>query len=558
MIDINSLFASIDNNKIDEICNYLKILDDDIEQITDFTRPLLNGKRGSYYELVGDAHLSSQSKDPKDVLKSLSSFFSRAIRWQHPGVFINVIPPANIPSIAAATYASLYNANVAQDENSGYLSATELIVVKHMATLANWDWKQASGLFTFGGKGTCLYGIKAALNAISPTARNTGVHGQDYFVLTNEKAHPFHPEVCDWLGIGIDNCIKLPVEENGQVSLRAMREEIDKNLQAGRKLVCIMLNGGNTNEIIIDPIDKVSALRDEMVEKYKLDYVPHIHVDAVIGWAWLFYKTYNFSENPLSMSAQEIEKISSMRAKILQLELADSYGADFHKTGFCPYTSSLFMIKDGRKLYNLGNKKKPDPEHLCQGSYSPFEYSLELTRSASGPISAYVALETFGVEGYQKLIYNVFSNGEYIRSVLEANHDFDVINLETEGFATLFIAKPPGFTATFKELIKMDAATISKLVDYNDRFYLFTLEALESGAAEFKITFSKSYKPFGCASKTGALKIYQMSPIATKTDIARYLHQLVKLKENFDAHAGLSDTVTDSSYRQVDFIYRQT
>lgn len=48
------------------------------------------------------------------------------------------------------------------------------------------------------------------------------------------------------------------------------------------------------------------------------------------------------------------------------------------------------------------------------------------------------------------------------------------------------------------------------------------------------VTFSKSYKPFGSKNKTGALKIYQMSPTASKNDIKKYIQQLILLKIKFD------------------------
>jgi glutamate/tyrosine decarboxylase-like PLP-dependent enzyme len=332
-----------------------------------------------------------------------------------------------------------------------------------------------------------------------------------------------------------------------------MEKAVCARIEKGQKLAGIILNGGTTNEIIVDPIEKVVELREKIIKKYKLNYVPHLHIDSVIGWAWLFFRYYDFKQNPFKMSAEEVRKIKSLSQKISAVRLADSFGADFHKTGFCPYISSIFMVKDKNSLYRLGGKTAPDIKTLCHGSYSPFEYSMELTRSSIGPVSAYVALETFGIEGFQRLIYNIMTNGEYIRHLLRENEQFEVINPETEGIATLFIAKPQGFHHSYAELIKLDEKKIAKVVDYNHQFYLYSLQALENREVEFKMTFSKSYKPFGCKNKTGALKIYQMSPTATKSEIKRYIKQLIALKQKFDKKHRL---MKEDANKPVDFVYR--
>ena len=193
-----------------------------------------------------------------------------------------------------------------------------------------------------------------------------------------------------------------------------MKEHLDKN----DKVACIILNGGTTNEIIIDPIKEVVDLRDRLVKEYNLSYVPHVHVDSVIGWAWLLFKYYDFEKNEFGMNDRELDKICSMQRKISEIKYADSFGADFHKTGFCPYISSIIMAKDFNDVMGLGNKTDKGVENMKFGEYSPFEYTLELTRSSIGPVSAYAAFEALGVKGFQKALYNVFSNSEYIRSCL--------------------------------------------------------------------------------------------------------------------------------------------
>jgi len=246
--------------------------------------------------------------------------------------------------------------------------------------------------------------------------------------------------------------------------------------------------------------------------------------------------------------------MSAMRDKISELKYADSFGVDFHKTGFCPYISSCIMVNNKADLHALGGKSAYDIDSLKHGEYAPFEWTLELSRGSCGPISAYIAFKLFGLEGFQELIYNIFSNGEYIRKLLTAKTDFEVINNETEGFATLFVILPQTKTLRYNDYTKLaNEAEVKTLLDYNQQFFLFLSKKYETGEIGFKLTFSKNYKPLGAKVKTGCLKIYQASPTATKEKIYKTINQLIELKKEFDNN---NKTFKDQTNRPTDFVYR--
>jgi glutamate/tyrosine decarboxylase-like PLP-dependent enzyme len=544
-------------NKKDSIKRVMEIysaLSQKVNNYIDSNHPILEGKIDLYNNIfLKNKNLSNDMKEINNVLEDFSKMFQRAVIWENPGTMVNITPPANIVSIVSSFYASMFNPNFAQDESSGYLMTTELLVSKYLAQLVGWDWKKSRGIFTFGGKGTNLYAVKIGLKKAFPDIIEKGLDGRKAVVISNEKAHPCHKEVCDWLGLGKNSCIKLPVTEIGQVNIEKLEECIRNNIEKKVKIGCIILNGGTTNEIIIDPIKDVVDLRNRLIKEYNLDYIPHIHVDAVIGWAWLFFSKYDFLMNKLDMSNNELKKINSLLNKISQIFNADSFGADFHKTGFCPYISSIYMDCDFNSIMGLGKKIDDGIENMSFGEYSPFEYSLELSRSSIGPVSAYIALEIFGYSGFQQLIYKIFSNGEYIRSFLNNFDNFEVINIDTEGIATLFVIKPKKDNIKYCDLIKLSQKKIKLFLNFNYQFYLFCLKKFEKKQVKFKITFSKSYKPYGSNMITGALKIYPTSPLINKREIESCLIEIVNLKYEFD-----SFNKELKEFRKVpdDFVYR--
>lgn len=551
-MELEQLFCKDKKESVKLMNELCSDLNDKVSNYISDKRPILDGEIDLYKTIIDNKQLSKEPRNVEEVLEDFSKLFKRAVVWENPGTMINITPPANIVSIVTSFYTSLYNPNFAQDESSGYLMATELIVSKYLSDLSEWDNKKARGIFTFGGKGTNLYAVKIGLRKAFPDIIENGLNGRKAVVISNEKAHPCHAEVCDWIGLGKNACIKLPTNELGQINLDDMEKCLRNQIENDIKIGCIILNGGTTNEIIIDPIKSVVELRDRLVKEYNLNYIPHIHVDAVIGWAWLFFGKYDFKKNILKMTNNELKKINSMANKITQIKYADSFGADFHKTGFCPYISSIYMSKDFNDVMMLGNKNDRGIDDLSFGEYSPFEYTLELTRSSIGPVSAYAALETFGIGGFQKLIYNLFSNSEYIRETLKKIKNFEVINLGTEGIATLFVIhKTEG--KRYLDYINSSNQQIQDFLDYNHQFYLYCLKKLEEKKINFKITFSKSYKPYGSKVKTGALKIYPTSPITTKDELNEIVSEIDLLKNEFDKYTEL---LKETREIPIDYVYR--
>lgn len=550
----NDYFAGDKSKATKQISEELFELDNNVEKFINSEKmPILDGDIGLYNDFMKDKQLPLDSKDPKEVYKDFSKLFQRSVLWENPGTMINITPPANIPSIVASFYTALYNPNFAQDESSGYLMTTELLVSKYLAEMADWDVKKSRGIFTFGGKGTNLYAVKMGIKKAIPDVIDNGLRDNKIVVFSNEKGHPCHREVCDWLGLGKNACIRLSTNKDGQLNIDELEKQMKEHLDKNDKVACIILNGGTTNEIIIDPIKEVVDLRDRLVKEYNLSYVPHVHVDSVIGWAWLLFKYYDFEKNEFGMNDRELDKICSMQRKISEIKYADSFGADFHKTGFCPYISSIIMAKDFNDVMGLGNKTDKGVENMKFGEYSPFEYTLELTRSSIGPVSAYAAFEALGVKGFQKALYNVFSNSEYIRSYLDGTSEFEVINLDTEGIATLFIICPPNLEKKYANFVSGDEKDLNDLIDYNHNFYLYCLKKLEEKKIHFKITFSKSYKPYGAKNPTGALKIYPTSPIASKADIKDCLDEMITLKKEYD---GAHIKITEDREVPIDYVYR--
>ncbi len=124
-------------------------------------------------------------------------------------------------------------------------------------------------------------------------------------------------------------------------------------LHAGQRLAAIVATMGSTDAFGIDDLYRVHALRETLVREFSLDYTPHIHADAVIGWAWSVFNDYDFLQNSLGFRGRTVRALAKAHHRIQHLGLADSIGIDFHKTGFAPYISSLVIFRDRIDLQHI-------------------------------------------------------------------------------------------------------------------------------------------------------------------------------------------------------------
>lgn len=458
---------------------------------------------------------------PEESFPSLvAKLFQGTPRWHSPRAMYNVAPPPVLPSVVAKTFTALYNPNLALDTASGKSLETEQAVVAAIAKYIGWG-TQSGGIFTSGGKATILYGIKLGLRRCYPNSSAEGVK-EDIVVLSTASGHPSHISNAEWLGIGSANVIRLATDGEGRVDLDVMERTIRQQVSDGKKIAAIVASGGTTNNMVVDPIEKIVALRDKLQAELHLEYSPHIHVDAVVAFPWIFFKDYDFKANPLNIDTEALSKIGTILKDLSGLPKADSFGIDFHKMGFCPYISSVFMVKDKTAL--TGGRDV---------SRWPFMYTLENSRSADGPNSAYVVLNALGVTGFQALIGHLTEVAIDLQHKIEKTGYFEIINRSGLGSSVMFVPNLPEVsTVSTEEKIQVRNAYTSRFVEemavLNNPYYIDRIPGDSTGGSAYPYT---------------SLKTYIMSPYSSREANDDFVSYLVKLKEKIDHEFNFSKQV---------------
>lgn len=339
----------------------------------------------------------------------------------------------SIESTAAACLSTIHNINGLMDDFGGEMLLVEQKVAR---TLGRWaGWAEAMGISAAGGKATMEYALRAALSRAAPRSLTDGIHGR-YVVLCNENAHYSVEHVAALVGIGSANCVRVSTEADGTMSKAAILAALERADDEGSMVVAVAAAGGTTIDFACDDLHTVADAVDEFVARRRPAVRPFLHCDAVIGWAYLAAEADEL--------AGRSDEGFGRRASIILDRLAglsrfDSFGADFHKTGLCPYASSFFVARDHRFMDDLGaGDYQYDSRDFTFGQFRAYRYTSENTRAVGGILSAWVNLRSLGKAGIVEYLASLHASRADVEQALGRHGRFRLLNEHSLGWEVVF------------------------------------------------------------------------------------------------------------------------
>ena len=501
-------------------------------------RPILGDYTALDYEAALDSTLNTQGLSIEEVTSDLVSYCKGLTIPGHPRTHHNVIPPPTIASLIATLVTSVYNPNIVWDEYSHRVALAEVEITAMLSKLIGYDSQHSGGLFTFGGTGTTLYGMKVGLEKAIPAANNHGIR-EDVTLIGSSASHYCRYNVASWLGIGAGNLITVNADARNSMCLDELRTKLHEALSSGAKVAGIVATMGTTDAFGVDDLATIVKIRDEMVEEFQLPYRIHVHADAVIGWAWSVFNDYDFDNNPLGFRPRTLRMLATARRDIRHLHLADSVGFDFHKSGFTPYTSSMVLFKERNDLSLLSRSQKQMPYLYQFGAYRPGMYTLESSRGGSGVMAAFASLKLLGKLGFQTLIGHLVEMTQLLREHLVGQDSVAILNRDNVGSVTVFRVYPDADDVLrLREAENNNADYRDKLLqhnEYNRAVFKWVHDEVMAARGGGVLSLTDCYQMTNYGEPMLGLKSFIMSPFLEEDMIKTMVEKISAARKNIPA-----------------------
>jgi len=497
-------------------------------------RPYLGLREPIDYSRARSQQVPESMSEVAGTVAEIAEYMQGGFIWSHPHTQENVVPPATVPSIIGNLFGAIYNPNIVSDEYSYRVGLAEIEAAAMCSTLVGYVPQNAAGFFTFGGTGTILYAVRLGMEKASPGTFSRGVH-EPMKLVASTAAHYSKLNALGWLGVGTDNLVTIPTDADNSMDLAALETNLRTILDRGEKIAAIIATMGTTDAFGIDNLQYIAGLRDSLAAEYHLPYLPHIHADAVIGWAWSVFNDYDFDANTLGFNARALRCLWDTHVNIRALARADSVGIDFHKTGFAPYVSSMILCKNKDDLTGISRDAGLMPYLFQFGNYHPGVFTLETSRAGGAVLAALANLKLFGKEGYRGLLGHLVTMAEVLRKRLDEHPSMCQVNDYNYGPVTLFRVYPDGLNAKalfYDELNSPEAAqSLRRGNEYNQRIFdeLHRQMEQENG---FALSLTSHYRTAACGEPVLALKSFVMSPFIEEQHMQGLISCLEKARRS--------------------------
>lgn len=397
------------------------------------------------YPEVKNVEIPQKGSDLNDVINQSIKLFEGLPNVNSPLTMSNVWPQPNTASIIASILPLLFAPNIIEGEYAWNVHKAELESAGMLGNLFGWNGKNTGCIYTYGGSGCWLYGLKYALTRVLPESRDKGVR-TDAKVLVSTQSHYCKANATDWTGLGMDNVVQIPTDpQTNQMDVKLLEAKVKELTEAGIPIASVVCTMGTTDASVFDPIADARRILDKYPNPKGYGKAL-LYADAVAGWSWLVFKSYDFKANPLEFSDQTLAILKKNVELMKGLELADAVGVDFHKFGFAPYASSCFVYQNSAEFESI--MRRGNYAYLQEVTpYNPMYYTLEVSRSAAGSLAGWATLKYLGLEGLQATLGGILEVRYYFENLIDKYKDIVCVDSDNTGFITLFRIYPDGVNA---------------------------------------------------------------------------------------------------------------
>jgi glutamate/tyrosine decarboxylase-like PLP-dependent enzyme len=309
---------------------------------------------------------------------------------------------ANLPSIVGEIVAAISNTSACTYESAPVSTLLERYMIKQMLDLVGFS--NGEGQMTTGSSNANMIAMMAARNLANASVKQAGLFGQQkLFAFVSEDSHYSMDKAANILGIGIDQLIKVPLNQNGAMEPLELERAINRVMVNGGLPFFVTATAGTTVRGSYDPVSAILELRDR--------YGFWLHVDGAWGGAAVFS--------------------TRLREKFIPgLAEADSFTCDFHKMLGSSLMCNILLIN--KRTHTLGKVLSAGDgiylfrEENTNAVEDLGSVSLQCGRRVDS-LKWFLDWKFFGREGLAKRIETYLDLCEYAESKVNLSSELEMV-----------------------------------------------------------------------------------------------------------------------------------
>ena len=351
------------------------------------------------------AQLPDRAPGHGEGFEAIFSDFDKIIlpgmtHWQHPQFFAYFPSGTSGPSVLAEMLAASMGAQCMVWLTSPAAEELEERMMEWLRDMLGLP-SHLTGVIQDSSSSSTLVALLTAREYQTGYAINqSGFEGNEKFrIYASVQAHSSVDKGVRIAGFGIDNLVKVEVDENFEMKPDALENAMEKDIALGLVPLCVVSTLGTTSSTAIDPIKAIG----EICAKYKCWH----HIDASYAGTALL--------------------LPEMRWMSEGVELADSFVVNPHKWMLTNFDCSAYFVKDKKALtdtFSILPEYLKTPQDHQVNNYR--DWGIPLGRRFRA-LKLWFVIRSYGVEGLRKVINQHIEIGRWLKDEIEKEEDFELL-----------------------------------------------------------------------------------------------------------------------------------
>ena len=320
--------------------------------------------------------------------------------WQHPQFFAYFPSGTSGPSVLAEMLASTLGAQCMIWLTSPAADELEERMMEWLRDMLGLP-SNFTGVIQDSSSSSTLISLLTSREVRSKYLINKrGYDGNEKFrIYTSAQAHSSVDKGVKIAGFGIENLVKIDVDEKFALKPADLELAIKEDIAQGFVPLCVVSTIGTTSSTAVDPIRAVG----EICKKYNCWH----HIDASYSGAALLIPEFRWMSEGV--------------------ELADSFVFNPHKWMLTNFDCSAYFIKDKKALidtFSIMPEYLKTPEDQLVNNYR--DWSIPLGRRFRA-LKLWFVIRSYGVQGLRNIIQDHVNIGQWLKKEIESDPSFELL-----------------------------------------------------------------------------------------------------------------------------------